>query len=137
MNRKKTSPDFENIRKEIARRLQAGLPLAGMIAATALLTGCHEHSENFPAGSVPRDPALYERQTEKPKPIQPNKNDKSEQCPLRTVGMTAPSKAEPNRQNETEDEVTSGDAPEMPPSNQKNETRSAATRGKMLLNTDK
>ena len=79
MNRKKKLQPFESIRREIARRLQAGLPLAGMIAATTLLAGCHEHSENFPAGSVPRDPTLYE-QTEKPKPkapAPPNKNNET------------------------------------------------------------
>ena len=48
--RKKTSPDFESLQREIARRLQAKLPLAGMIAATTLLCGCHERGERIPAG---------------------------------------------------------------------------------------
>ena len=102
MKRKKTSPDFESVRREIARRLQTGLPLAGMIAATGLLCGCQERAGRVPAGSMPRDPALYEQQTEQPKPKtppQPKKNDR----------------------NETENDVPMGDV-EPPPSNQTNET---------------
>ena len=124
--RKKTSPDFESLQREIARRLKAKLPLAGMIAATTLLTGCHEHSENFPAGSVPRDPSLYE-QTEKPKPKTPapaKRNDRGEQQSFRTTGMVAP--VESNRRNETENDVPAGDV-EPPPSNWKNETHDPAS----------
>ena len=120
MSRKKKLHPCESVQREIARRLQAGLPLAGMIAATTLLTGCHEHSENFPAGSVPRDPALYERQTEKPKPKTPHRpknNGKSEQHAFRTTGMVA--SPEPNRRNETENDVPMGDV--EPPPNRKNE----------------
>ena len=68
MKRKKTSPDFESIRREIARRLQAGLPLAGMIAATTLLCGCNERAGRVPEGSVERDPSLCEQHNEQPKP---------------------------------------------------------------------
>ena len=120
MSRKKKLQPFESVRREIARRLQAGLPLAGMIAATTLLTGCHEHSENFPAGSVPRDPALYE-QTEKPKPKTPapaKKNGRSEQNTFRTTGIVA--RPEPNRCNETENDVPAGDVEPLP--NRHNET---------------
>ena len=132
MKRKKTSPDFESLQKRIGRRLKAGLPLAGMLAATSLLCGCNEGSAfGRTAGSVPRENDSCERTTP------PKKNGKSEQCPAPTVGVPVPPKEEPNRQNENEDEVTSGDVPMPPPSNKKNETRSAATRGKMLLKTDK
>ena len=88
MKRKKTSPDFESIRREIARRLQSGLPLAGMIAATTLLCGCRERSGRVPEGSVPRDPSLYEQPTEKPKPKTPPKpNRKNETVdPASTMG---------------------------------------------------
>ena len=90
MKRKKTSPDFEKFQREITRRLQAGLPLAGMIAATTLLCGCRERSGRVPEGSVPRDPSLCEQQTEtKPKtPDQPklqNKNNESVD-PASTMG---------------------------------------------------
>ena len=99
MKRKKTSPDFESIRREIARRLQAGLPLAGMIAATTLLCGCRERAGRVPEGSVPRDPSLYEQQTEtKPKAQNQPKNQK----------------------NETESDVPAGDV--EPPPNRNNET---------------
>ena len=132
MKRKKTSPDFESLQNRIARRLKAGLPLAGMLAATSLLCGCNEGSMfGRTAGSVPNKNGGIE------KTAPPQKNGKSEQCSARTVGALAPSKDEPNRRNECDDEVTSGDVPEAPPSNEKNETRSAATRGKMLLKTDK
>ena len=120
MSRKKSLQPYESVQREIARRLKAKLPLAGMIAATTLLTGCHEHSENFPAGSVPRDPSLYE-QTEKPKPktpSQPKRNGGSEQHAFRTTGMVA--SPEPNRRNETENDVPAGDVEPLP--NRNNET---------------
>ena len=104
MSRKKKLQPYGSIQREIARRLQAGLPLAGMIAATTLLTGCHEHSENFPAGSVPRDPALYEHTTEQPKPKTPpppKKNGEREGRYTRTTGI-APSEG-PNGRRETVD----------------------------------
>ena len=132
MKRRKNSPDFESLQKRIARRLKAGLPLAGMLAATSLLCGCNEGSMfGRTAGSVPRENDSCER------PTPPKKNGKGEQCPDRPVGALVPPKDEPNRRNETEDEVTSGDIPMPPPSNEKNETRSAATRGKMLLKPKK
>ena len=93
MSRKKKDQSFGSIQREIARRLQAGLPLAGMIAATTLLCGCQERSERVPAGSVPRDPSLCEQQTEKPKPKTPTP---------------------PNRKNETVDPAsTRGRFPSM------------------------
>ena len=52
--------------------------------------------------------------TDSRKQAEPNAEGKA-------AAESAPSKAEPNRQNETEDEVTSGDVPELPPSNKKNE----------------
>ena len=121
MSRKKKLQPCESVQREIARRLQAGLPLAGMIAATTLLTGCQERGERVPAGSVPRDPSLYEQQTERPKPKTPapaKRNDRSEQQSFRTTGMVAP--VESNRRNETENDVPAGDV--EPPPNQKSET---------------
>lgn len=105
---KSNSQAFESVRREIARRLQAGLPLAGMIAATTLLTGCHEHSEHFPAGSVPRDPALCEQKSEKPKPKTPpppKKNGMSESKEQPLAGVPAPP---PNRKNEKQTPPTPG-----------------------------
>ena len=100
MSRKKKLHHCESVQREIARRLQAGLPLAGMIAATSLLCGCQERAGRVPAGSVERDPSLYEQQTERPKPKtppQPKRNGESEQHAFRTTGMVA--SPEPNRRN--------------------------------------
>ena len=113
MSRKKRDLSFGYIQREIARRLQTGLPLAGMIAATALLTGCNEQSGRVPAGSVPRDPSLCEQQTEKPKPEEPTPlpNWKNETDPGRTRGVPEPP---PNRKNETVDPAsTRGRFPAM------------------------
>lgn len=102
MSRKKKLQPFESIRRDIARRLQAGLPLAGMIAATTLLCGCDELTGGKTAGIAPReDAAVCEQQTERPKPVR--------------------SKSEPNAQNETENKVPRGKMT-APPPNQKNET---------------
>ena len=68
MKRKKKSPDFESIRREIERRLKAGLPLAGMIAATTLLCSCQERAGRVTEGLVERDPSLCEQQNEQPQP---------------------------------------------------------------------
>ena len=58
---------FESVRREIARRLKAGLPLAGMIAATGLLCGCSEGSMfGRTAGDVPMD------RTQRPAPSEKN-----------------------------------------------------------------
>ena len=126
MKRRKNSTDFENLQNRIARRLKAGLPLAGMIAATGLLCGCNEGSVfGRTAGSVP----MKDDRTEQP--VSHKKNGKSEQYPDRTAEVPAPLQEGPNRRNETEDEVTSGDVPMPPPSNKKNETFDpAGTMGK-------
>ena len=126
MKRKKTSPDFESLQNRIARRLKAGLPLAGMLAATSLLCGCNEGSVfGRTAGSVPMKDDRNEQ------PVSPEKNGKCEQCPDRTPRVPAQPKDGANRRNETEDEVTFGDVPMPPPSNKKNETFDpASTMGK-------
>ena len=133
MKRKKTSPDFEKFQREITRRLQAGLPLAGMIVATGLLCGCSERPPRGPIGKMPaKDDSRCEQKSEpqKPKtPPTPNKNANREQCPARTMGGPAP-QAEPNRQNETEEEVTGGAVPGPPPSNGKNEKTCPPTPGR-------
>lgn len=130
MSRKTKLQPSESVQREIARRLQTGLPLAGMIAATTLLTGCQERAGRVPAGSVPRDPTMCEQQTEKPKPKtppQPKKNGESEQHVFMTTGIVA--RPEPNRRNETENDVPMGDV-EPPPSNRKNEHDPASTMGR-------
>ena len=85
MNRKKKLQSFESVQREIARRLQAKLPLAGMIAATALLCGCGEQSNRVPMGSVENDNPPCDVKTgresktasdgEKPAPRQNQKNE--------------------------------------------------------------
>ena len=100
MKRKKKSPDFESIRHEIARRLRAGLPLAGMIAATTLLCGCSEGSTfGRTAGDVPMD------RTQQPAP--PAKNDG----------------------NETENDLPAGDV-EPPPNQRSESVDPASTMGR-------
>ena len=116
MKRRKTSPDFEILQREIAKRLKAGMPLAGMIAATSLLCGCNELPIGRTSGIAPReDLPQCER-----KSTAPATHSQSETDPTRTPGGPAP-ETEPNRRNESEDGVTSGDVPETPP-NRKNES---------------
>lgn len=94
MSRQKKLQSFESVQREIARRLQAKLPLAGMIAATALLCGCGEQSNRVPMGSVERDTppcdVTPDRKSktasdgEKPMPRQNQKNETVD--PARTRG---------------------------------------------------
>lgn len=127
MSRKKKNQSFESLQREIARRLHSKLPLAGMIAATSLFCGCDELPTGRTSGIAPReDQPQCEQNSTTPAP---QKNDQSEACPTRTTGVPAP-KAEPNRQNECDEEVTGGDVPEVPPSNGKNETKSPPTPGR-------
>lgn len=144
MSRKKKNQSFEALRREIARRLKEQLPLAGMIAATSLFCGCDELPTGRTSGIAPREePPRCERKSAAPAT---QKNGRSETCPDRTTGVPAP-KAEPNRQNESDEEVTSGDVPETPPTpgktaktpppNRKNEADdSARTVGRYPAKTD-
>ena len=110
MSRKKKLSPFGAIRREIARRLKAQLPLAGIIAATALFCGCNERSGRAIMGDVPREiPPEEEQQTKRQTP------------------KTQPS----NCQNETAPAIIMGEVPGPPPSNRKNENYDpAATMGK-------
>lgn len=103
MSRKKKLQSFESVRREIARRLKAGLPLAGMIAATTLFCGCNELPGGKPVGIAPRDASACEQSPgPKPKtPAPPKKNDNREQFTGRTQGMVP--REEPNATNETVD----------------------------------
>ena len=117
MNKDK-SRAFKSVRREIARRLRNKLPLAGIIAATALFCGCNERSGRAIMGDVPREiPPEEEQQTKRQTP------------------KTQPS----NCQNETAPAIIMGDVPEPPPSNRKIENYDpAATMGKYpIKNTDK
>ena len=100
---------FESVRREIARRLQAGLPLAGMIAATTLLCGCGEKSSRgVLAGKPAPDPKQCEQKCEQPKPktpAPPKKNDKSEIEERPLAGMQTPP---PNEKNEAKRPITPG-----------------------------
>ena len=122
MSRKKKLPPYESVQREIARRLQAGLPLAGMLAATTLLCGCQERPPRGPIGKMQmNETPRCEQKSEKPKPKTPpppKKNGRSEQNTFRTTGIVA--RPEPNRRNETENDVPMGDV--EPPPNRKNET---------------
>jgi hypothetical protein len=134
MSRKKRNQSFESLQREIARRLKNQLPLAGMIAATSLFCGCDEVPTGRTSGIAPREESPRCEQTSTAPVLQ--KNDQSEACPNRTMGMPAP-KAEPNRQNESDEEVTSGDVPETPPSNEKNEKECPPTPGRTAKTADK
>ena len=88
---KSKSQTMESVRREIARRLQAGLPLAGMIAVTSLLCGCNERPPRGPIGKMPaKDDIRCEQKSEQPKPKTPaptKKNGNRERLPERTVGI--------------------------------------------------
>jgi len=100
MKRKKTLPEFESLQRRIARRLKAGLPLAGMIAATGLLCGCSEGSMfGRTAGDVPMD---------------------------RTKQQDQPKK---NAENETENDLPAGDI-EPPPNKKSENIDPAGTMGR-------
>ena len=117
MSRKKKPSPFGSIRREIARRLKNQLPLAGIIAATALLCSCNERSGHVIMGDVPREiPPEEEQQTKRQTPKTQPSNCQNETVPERTMGKPIP-----------------------PPSNRKNETFDpAATMGKYpIKNTDK
>ena len=107
---------FESIRREIARRLQTGLPLAGMIAATTLLCGCEEKSSRGVLAGMPVPPKNHsEQKSEQPKPKAsnpPNKNDKSETENDLPAGAIKPP---PNGKNESVDPAsTMGRYPAKP-----------------------
>ena len=95
---KSKSQAFESVRRQIARRLQAGLPLAGMIAATTLLCGCNERPPRGPIGKMQaKDDSRCEQKSEQPKPKTPptpNQKNKTDRPP--TPGRTA--KTPPQRQ---------------------------------------
>ena len=116
MSRKKNPSPFGSIRREIARRLKNQLPLAGIIAATALLCGCNERSGRVPMGSVPREIPPEEQQNEQQ--------------------ITEPP-PQPNCKNETATAIIMGDVSEPPPSNRKNETFDpASTMGRYPANPE-
>ena len=107
---KSKSQAFESVRREIARRLQAGLPLAGMIAATTLLCGC---SERPPRGPIGKMSANYtprcEQKSEQPKAqAAPKKNGNREITERPLAGVPAPP---PNRKNEKKQPITPGRTP--------------------------
>lgn len=134
MKRKKKSSDFDRIQREVARRLQAGLPLAGMLAATSLLCGCEELPIGRTSGIAPReDLPQCERKSTAPAT---HKNGQSETDPTRTTGVTAP-ETEPNRRNESEDGVTSGDVPETPPNRKNESVDPASTMGRYPAKPEK
>ena len=100
---------FESVRREIARRLQAQLPLAGMIAATTLLCGCNERPSRGRLTGVPAsDTKQCEQKSEQQKPKTPappeknERNEKSEKIPMGDVPY------EPNRPREVENSQTTG-----------------------------
>ena len=137
MKRKKNSSDFESIRREIARRLHAGLPLAGMIAATSLLCGCQERAGRVPEGLVERDPSLYERQeSEKQKQeeqyreikkyLDDHHNSINESQEVRTSGISNTSRELEKLKKTVKEQTDKSDK-----SNKTNETVDpASTRGK-------
>ena len=94
---KSKSQAFESVRREIARRLQAGLPLAGMIAATTLLCGCNERPPRGPIGKMQaKDDSRCEQKSEQPKPkTPPTPNQKNKTDRPSTPGK--PANPQPHR----------------------------------------
>ena len=127
---KSKSRAFESIRREIAHRLQVGLPLAGMIAATTLLCGCNERPPRGPIGKMPaKETPRCEQKSERPKTqATPKKNGNREQYPVRTTGVPDTPKTEPNRKNETGNNMPDGMV--APPQNRKNEKKQPITPGR-------
>ena len=119
MKRKKSSADFESLQNRIARRLKAGLPLAGMLAATTLLCGCNESGFGRTAGDVPMD------RTEQSAP--PAKNDKNEDPEKLPMGDVP---CEPNRQQEIENTRTTGIAPRSALNRKREKSNRGAVRGR-------
>ena len=103
------SKTFASVQREIARRLRAGLPLAGMIAVTGLLCGCSERPPRGPIGKMPaQDDTWCEQRAEQPKPKtppQPKKNGESEVGERPLAGVPLPP---PNRKNEKQPPPTPG-----------------------------
>lgn len=105
---------FASVRREIARRLRAKLPLAGMIAATSLLCGCSERPPRGPIGKMPaKDTPRCEQKSEQPKPKTvplPKKNDNNETENEMPVGALMPPE-DRNRTNETKHPAIPGRMP--------------------------
>jgi len=101
---------FESVRREIARRLKAGLPLAGMIAATTLLCGCSERPPRGPIGKMTtKNDSRCEQKSEQPKPTPPapKKNGKNESREYMPAGALIPPEDQ-NQKNETKRPITPG-----------------------------
>ena len=101
---------FESVRREIARRIQAGLPLAGMIAATGLLCGCSERPPRGPIGKMTaKDDSRCAQKSEQPKPKTPalKKNGKNESRNDMPSGVMIPPE-DMNQKNETKRPITPG-----------------------------
>ena len=91
---------FKSVRREIARRLKAQLPLAGMIAATTLFCGCNEQPSRGPIGKMQTKDDTRCEQSEKPKPkTPPKKNGEREVKERPLAGALLPP---PNSNNECE-----------------------------------
>lgn len=88
------SETLSSVRREIARRLQAGLPLPGMSTA-ALLYGCEERSSN--GNSAGRYASALKRCGQTSEAPAPQKNGQSEMFLTRTMGVPAPPETEPDR----------------------------------------
>ena len=127
MKRKKMSADFENLQRRIARRLKAGMPLAGMLAATTLLCGCNESGFGRTAGDVPMDNPPGETEPSRPQQsAQPAKNEKNEDPETIPMGDVP---CEPNRPQELENTRTTG-APRPAPNKKREKTDRGAVRGR-------
>ena len=119
MKRRKKIQPYESVQREIARRLQAGLPLAGILAATTLLCGCNESGFGRTAGDVPMD-----RNQQQAPPKNNDKNEDPEKIPMGDVPC------ESNRQQELENTRTTGIAPHSAPNRKREKSNRGAVRGK-------
>ena len=100
------SQSFGSVRREIARRLKAKLPLAGMIAATSLLCGCEEQPSRGKLAGVPVPPPNQsEQKSERPAPNTPTPPEKNGKCEVKERHLVGMPKPPPNEKNESSPEI--------------------------------
>ena len=122
---KSKSQAFKSVRREIARRLRAQLPLAGILAATTLLCGCNESGFGRTAGDVPMD-----RNQQQAPPKNNDKNEDPENIPMGDVPC------EPNRPREIENAQTTGVAPRPAPNRKREKSNRGAVCGRFSFSDE-
>lgn len=120
---RKLFPADEKLQNEIARRLKAGLPLAGLVAAALACGGCgdtHERSPHVVGKMMPVERQnVPEKRTPAPPPAKDNRGNNV--CPdVVLAGVVAPAPPEPNAKQELPEHVV-GKMPAPAESNAKRE----------------